>query len=84
MTRVKGEPANDNIPTANDNRAQYMRDYMQRRRRGRKTLKSLLKDGLQVAETHAPANDPAAKIFIAAVKQALGDKPAGRRKGART
>ena len=80
------KPSNDNLQAANDNnRAQYMRDYMKRRRQGGKTLRSLLRDGLHVVEAHAPRNDPEAQAFIAAVKGLVApehEKPGC--KGART
>jgi len=82
MTNVDGgeQPANDNLQAANDNRAQYMRDYMKRRRRGGKTLKTLLKEGLAVIEAGKRPTDPEAQHFIAAVR-ALLDAPEKRNHG---
>jgi hypothetical protein len=79
-------PANDNLPVANDNRAKYMRDYMKRRRRGLKTLRDLLRDGLQVIEARDAHEDAQARAFIAAARERL-DGPEKRkrsRKGMRT
>ena len=75
-----GKPANDNLQAANDNRAQYMRGYMKRRRLGGKTLRSLLKDGLHVIEAYDTHEDPEARAFIAAVKELL-DPPERRNNG---
>lgn len=74
MNRVRSDtPSNDNLETANDNRkrAEYMREYMARRRQGGKTLRQLLIDGLAVVAAHAPEDDLEARIFIAAVRDLL-------------
>lgn len=75
MRRVDGErPTNDNLPSANDNRKNYMRDYMARRRHGAKTLRQLLQDGLALVVVHAPADSEAAQIFVAAVRDLLQER----------
>ena len=79
------QPANDNLPIANDNRAQYMRDYMKRRRQGSKTLLQLLKEGLEVIEARLTQEDPQARAFIAAARERLdGPDKRNRRKEMRT
>ena len=65
---MSDDPANDN-----KTRAEYMREYMARRRHGGKTLKSLLRDGLLVAER--AGDDPEARAFSAAVRALLQDEP---------
>lgn len=70
---MSDDPANDNRT-----RAEYMREYMARRRHGGKTLKSLLRDGLLVAE-RAP-DDPEKRQFITAVRELLQDEPKARAK----
>ena len=85
MADVK-QPANDNLPVANDNRAKYMRDYMKRRRHGSKTLLQLLKEGLEVIEACDTHADAPARAFIAAARERLDgpDKRKSSRKGMRT
>lgn len=75
MRRAEGDgPTNDNLPSANDNRKNYMRDYMARRRHGAKTLRQLLIDGLALVVVHAPQDDPEAQTFIAAVRDLLQER----------
>jgi hypothetical protein len=71
MARAKAQPGD--LPAANDNksRAEYMREYMARRRHGGQTMRSLLREGLACVEAHAPMEDLRARMFIAAVKDLL-------------
>ena len=74
MRRKKREPANDNLPVANDNqkRADYMCSHMRwRRRHPGKTLRQLLRDSLDIIAANAPADDPNAQAFIATVRDLL-------------
>jgi hypothetical protein len=74
-----GSPTNDNLAVANDNqkRAEYMRGYMKRRRRGAKTLRQLLRDGLACVERRGPMGDPEAQAFIDAVRGLLEEGERG-------
>jgi hypothetical protein len=80
MVRADGKPVNDNLAAANDNRrTDYMRNYMARRRNGGKTIRQLLREGLDCLVARASPDDQEAQTFIAAVKDILG--PENRAKG---
>ena len=74
------KPSNDNLQPANDNRRDYMRNYMFRRRQGGKTMRQLLGESLEFVAARASPDDLDAQLYIAAVKDLLKEKQAKRGK----